>query len=417
MVMQRYLDDIEEHFINRRACFAVEYRGDIDEESLNSALHWLCVRHPVLRGRIQTDDRGPLVRVHEGDYPQLQVVADDGSDLLSHALKGDSPSDLVARVILVRGESEGHVLFTVNHSVCARNVLSRMSDLWRLYTDIVNGVEVSVERGRSLPYSSRYLLNNVFGKIELASPPRDVIVRSETPKYVHLYGIQLTSSDTRRLRTVARAGRVSLERLIQGEISIALHLSESTMGPRSMKFLSCVDLQPYLSSPIADSDITYLVGGLVSSVSVSADADPIDIASRLNSGIAEGIRSRRNIYLPAGAQWADYHDSVDCSVNNAGNIRVPPHPVGLEFITVKPLVRAGFRNGCEVPPPFTRRVPYVGTRQLNKVTINLYAVDGAMRILLFCSMVPDVDNGIVVDTFEARLRKIYDISPVRYYDL
>lgn len=387
-MLQRYLDDMEEQLSRMPATWAVEYEGSVDEKALDDALRLLYTSHPVLRARIRVNDQGSLLHVPEGDFPKLLVVDGEESDLLKHV--SYAPADPMARVVLIRGESHGFVLFIVNHGVCGYNLLSRMHELWRLYTYIVNGEELSVVPGDSLPLSSRELLKRGFGDLK-PSPcnpkPNDV-------QDGYLYGLRFSPEDTMRLRMAARVGEVPIQGLVMGELAVMLRAHEQSTEPRSMTFRTLVDLRKHLSPAAAASDITLLTAVQIATVRVSSESDPLDVARRLKKEVREGIRRRHNLHLQR-----DDNSFVDCANNNVGAFSLP-HPSSLNII-----------NGKQVAfPPKTKRIR---TSPGAKAAFNSYTMNDCLHIYPAFAIETETDSDDVMDAFESRLNDAYGVSPRR----
>lgn len=294
LTLQRYLDDIEVRMMNAAPAQVAEYQGKLDREGLTRAFELLCVKYPVLRGRIRHDGHGYLLYVPPDHYPELVVLDGDVSTLRREANGLWDPARTVAQLILVRRETGGFVALRADHAIVdGRSWTAMFAELWRLYTDIVNGRDVSVEPGLSLPSSPYELLEQRRGGIQ-SEPSSGPAATPNLPGYFkRLEGrVRLTEEDTSRLIASARAQKTSVHAFVCGAIVVALRDQGESSDPTPIVCLSFIDLRNRVTPPVAATESANLLSIHRATVTVPANANPVEIGreikTQLDSASARG---------------------------------------------------------------------------------------------------------------------------------
>lgn len=293
MTLQRYLDYIEIQMMNRKRSFDVEYLGSIDEDALARAFELLCRCNPVLRARIRQDDKGYLLYVLSDCEPEFIVYKCDGSPLSREPASPWDPARGVARLTLTHGEERGSVALHVDHAIVdARSLGSMLSELWRLYTDVVNGSEISIRSDVSLPAAPSHILKRRWIGSWTEGPTERGLVtpspRGNVRKVFH-QDIRLSVNDTARLIAGARANNTTMHGLICGAVLVSLRALGKSLGPEPMVCWSVVDLRDRVTPPVGARETTNFLGRHRAEVTVPIDGNPLcvgrDVKAQLDSAI------------------------------------------------------------------------------------------------------------------------------------
>lgn len=343
MALQRYLVGIEIQMKGSAPSFAVEFRGTVHPAALSRAFELLYTHHPVLRGRIRRDDKGYLLYVPPNHHPELAILHGNERTLQREA---QSPWDItraVAKLTLIRSETEGFIALRADHAIVdARSLGALFGELWRLYTDIVNGSDTSVDRGVSLPSSPTDLIRQRWGRIK-AEPST---TRTGTPRRVCealRRRIVLTEYDTTRLLAAARAQRTSVHALVCGAILVALRAHETQTEPAPMACRSVVDLRNRVRPPVGSTETTNFLGFHIAEVSVSENADPIIIGREVKKQL-DNVIARRELLDMLDIRSSQLSTSLqqhlaNVSITNAGVIPRLAQPADLaitDFLVLPP---------------------------------------------------------------------------------
>lgn len=337
MILQRYLDDIEVQ-LRTVSTHTVEYEGTVDEAALVGAYEQLCVRYPVLRARIRADDRGWLLQVAPDDRPALMVLDGDESSLTHVASQPWEPGHAVAQLVVVRGKSRGFVALRADHAVVdGRSRTSMFGELWRFYTDLVNGCDVSVEPGAGLPSSPATVIKQGHGAAHRGRPgySKD----SDARRCVHIpRRIHLTHEETARLISVARSQQTSVHALVCGAILVNLRSHGTTPEPARMVCLSIVDLRSQLNQAVRAIETTNPLGVHMAEVVVPAGGDPVAVGHEVKTQLDTDLR-RGNVPMLIPSVTKSLYSSrvvgyleqylAKISVTNIGVIPRFDQPAGL----------------------------------------------------------------------------------------
>lgn len=296
--MQRYLDHLEAPFVRnagRKPGFthAIEYRGHVDEDALARAFEILCARDPVLRARIRSNDRGHVLYVPPDHQPQLVALTGDGHTLQEETIKLRDPTRAVVQLVLIRGDQRGYVALIVDHAVVDAHRRGAVFDqLWRIYTDIVNGHNVVVVEGGALPAAPSDLLRQRWGEIPSPPPPPPAAAaqRAHVSEVLHRR-ICFDRNETTDLLSAAHCHSTSVHALISGAILVAIRQLDTLSEPAPMACCSAVDLRNRVNPPVGIMETTNFIGIHKAVVNVPADGDPItvgrEIKTQLDSAIAQ----------------------------------------------------------------------------------------------------------------------------------
>lgn len=347
MALYRHLDKIESQLVGGRTTFAVEYEGYLYERSLQRAFELLLEKYPVLSGRIHPDQNGYLLFAPE-DHPSAFAVH-DGDEATLQDLH-DAPWDsarAVSQLALVRGEEHGFVAMSVDHAIAdGTSFKAMLSELWHIYSDIVNGCEASRDKGASLPSSACELL-----KQRWPGPAPDYIGAIGDIDFCESINgrLRLNDEDTARLVAFARSQNTTVNALITGAILVVLRRHGATAEPTPMVCMTNVDLRNRVNPPVAATETTNFGGRHKAIVTVPSNGDPVAIGIDIQTQVKRAIANHKLPPYDLGEFF--FNRQIDTtleprlatiSVSNIGAIPRFTQPDGLvitDFIIVKSRVR------------------------------------------------------------------------------
>lgn len=342
VIEQRHLDPIEAILYDSEmdAKWTAEYRGRLNEEALASAFGVLCARHPVLRARIEPDYEGLLLSRSDGNHPNFVVIDGDRRDLIREACERWDLGQALCRLVVIRGESRGYVLFGMNHAIVdGASYMSMAQELWHLYTDTVNGVAIKSNVVESLPMAPSVLLRERWGDTQDSSSGTETgLPRSGlNASYGFYRHIRFSRQDTAQFAAVARSNRTSLTAVLSGSLATSLQAHAASNRSMSIQLVSLVDLRRFISQRVDATATTYLCGGHVATVTVTPDADPIAVGNEFTTTLKADI-NRRKLAVTPSATKRSLHDflvrqaAADVSFNNVGVLSAFRLPVDLEIV-------------------------------------------------------------------------------------
>lgn len=332
MILQRYLDDVESSLRNSSPSRVVEYQGKVDEEALSRAFHLLCVHHPVLGGRIRVDGQGYLLYVPPGHFPELKVCNGDKGLMLREIRRPWDPAHAVAALTLIRDDGGGFVVMRVNHAVFDGTSWGAMfGELWRLYTDVVKGINIPVEP-EPLPKSSYELLKQRWSEAlskrspSISGPPNGVCSVLDRV-------ISLSEEDTRRLIVAARNERLSVHTLVSGSLLASLRARAALREPVRMVCWSPVNLRNRVTPRVGATETTHFLGIHKAQMAVPADADAVVVGREIKTQLDSAI-ARRELSVDPLEMFSNVETSLEqhyakAVVTNVGVLPALSHPPGL----------------------------------------------------------------------------------------
>jgi phenolphthiocerol/phthiocerol/phthiodiolone dimycocerosyl transferase len=403
VTLSRYLDKVELQLLNAAPTQFVDYEGDLDVAALRRAFTLLCQNHPVLRARIVRDDQGYLLEAPPDQEPQLDLIPGGEDEFRAAATGPWDASSGAARLLVARQESGGIVGLRADHAIIdGRSWTAHFHQLWRLYTAIAEGEEVSVETGQSLPAPPYGVLRERWSgdKTEPESSEDDEpLNRSATIQRLESR-FRLSQEETSGLREAAREAGTSVHGLICGAILVAMRAQDEDAEPASMTCLTLVDLKQRIYPPVAATESANLFGIQRSELQVSSDTPVVvlakEIKTRLDADIAAGkVLPVDGGQLTPGAAPASSFDErfATIMVTNLGVVKAFAQPAGLRITDWRRIVQNSERT-----PPF----PMYG----------VYTYDGRLSVRCNCS--PAAYSTDEVDRFTERtiaeLRRVASVD-------
>jgi len=254
-------------------------RGWVSGDLLQKAAVLLVERHPLLRGRLDSDQGGYLIRVADEWTPAVEVFQ-GGQDAFLRAINATLPrSRSLVRVSLIRARAASAVVLTIDHTISdGRSALAALSQLWRHYAALARGAVVSDTISTSVPEPLEARLAGQFSPLELSGfRAHECIFEQDQPVSLpsttharrdkslpsprgRVQRIAFDSATTAAFVATARRHQMTVNSLLTGAVLIALraHLSPSA-GPVDLICQTPVDLRPRLfPEAAADSMVNYV---------------------------------------------------------------------------------------------------------------------------------------------------------------
>lgn len=287
-VLERSLDQVEVQLMHYPTALLVRYRGALDEAALKRAYDALAMRNPLLRASIQRDETAYRFLVRPQDSARVAVHSGDDASYLREVAALWDTTRAVAQLTIIRGSGEGFVAMHTDHAMAdGRAKYGLMTQLWKLYADIVRGVDVPVVHSTTLPLSPARVLAARLGKPEPSLP--DLTKQLESVLLGQKY-VSLSEEDTAQLVRTARARGTSVHALIAGTAMVIQRgYLQAGVGAVPMVCRSPVDLRGRMRPPLEATDVTNFAGVQMAQVEVRDCDDPVVIGKEIKEQIEAGI--------------------------------------------------------------------------------------------------------------------------------
>lgn len=335
LILQRYLDDREARGQNVAPVMAVECEGDVDERALARAFELLTVRYPVLRARVRKDGTGYLLYATEDHRPSLEVLEGDAHTARQVSERPWDLSNGVAQLMLIRSDgTRQFVAMRMDHAVVnGPSWMSMFTDLWRLYTAIVNGDDISVDPGTSLPRPPTELIEQHWEIGKHASPNAPDDRRSITIRSYKVLQSQIHFDweETTRLISAARTSKISVHALICGALLVSQrdHVG-STREPAPMACFSAVSLHKRISRPIDATESTNFHRVHMAVTTVPAQGDPVEVGREIKTQLDAAIANHDLASTrPSQPETSIEERLASISVSNMGVLPTFAQPAAL----------------------------------------------------------------------------------------
>lgn len=334
-MLQRPLDKFESMLVDFPNAFTVEYEGLVDELSLGRALSLLSIEYPVLRGVIRKDSRGCTLQAPPNHSAEFTVLLENGTDQLRKIAQDWDVERCLAHLVLIRDQDRGVVALCADHAIAdGRSMFAMFSRLWRLYTDVVAGSEISVSHATRLPSSPLELLRR---HLPPGQPTGDSqILPAPTLSEIFTQDICLDETETEGLIATSRVHSISLTSLVGAALLIGHRQSlESHMGSVSMFCSVQVDLRSRIDPPVAPTETTNLATAAVVTTAVPATGDPLTIGLDIDAKLKGAISRNDPLFKmlswispchngsPAAAAVAPAHGVTVSNLGGLGRFSVP----------------------------------------------------------------------------------------------
>lgn len=397
MILERYLDELEESLIdpNLGEALIVECDGNVDNAVLNQAYQELYSRHPVLRARIRSVEQGHLLHVPAQHAPEF-VVFDGDESIMRHEVDVlVNPECAVTRLVSIRCGRTHYVAIRFNHAIGDGRCMTALFDeLWRLYTDIATGSDVSTNSETSLPVPPTSLLQQRWGRIHLrrsstshAAPGDGDMVELIQRR------VRLTKKETVRLRAAASSHGTSIHGLLCGAILVSQRALAAVPGQALMMCHTVVDLRERVDPPVRATETTNFVQPHTAIVFVPASGNPIEVGIEIKTQLDSAIASRELSSATSRVETPLEQRLASVAVTNIGALPMFTLPAGLrvtDFVMTRP-----------------RRLPR--RLKLRRPNYLIYTFEGRLNIYFLCSR--DVFSSSDADEVVHRIREqLYCVS-------
>lgn len=396
--MRRYLDEIESLALSISPSYSIEYEGQMDSSALGAAFEILCLRYPVLRSRIVKDERGYLLDVSPSHHPRLIVRDGDERTLREEISRSWDPACEVSRLTLVRSNNRGHVALRMDHAVAdGGSKMAMFHELWRIYTDIVNGLDILRKPGWLLPQPPSKLLEERWSGSRRKSsiePTEQLETFAPCPAIKRV--IRFTEEETARLVSTARSSGISVHALISGAITAAQRAQEKSITESArMLFIAPVNMRSRVVPAVGATDTTIFVAQHVGELIVPLRSDPIELGWEIKEQFDASISNRSLTstidvlrLLSSRVETPLEQHLAKVSVSNYGVLSPFAHPGDLKIIDFD--------------------TPLVNLAWQMYPTFGAYTYEGKLRIPCLCasSLFSEQDVSDLVDETTGQLRQL-----------
>lgn len=336
MILQRHLDEFEAMIASRKfaGIYTAVYLGKVSEIDLRIAFDLLCTKHPILRGRILAQNEGHLLQVDTSRNPDISFRDGLHAAYLREIQSPWDAAQSVARLAIIRHERGGFVVLRVDHAVAdGRSGVALFEELWQVYTDIAQRIDIPAELGTMPVSPSSLLAHGARGKIFKRPSKYSHLADGPTASQAVRQRIRLTDYQTGRLVNIARANKVSIHAIVCGAILVSQRDQvDSIAEPTPMVCWSPVDLRPRLNPPVGATETTNLLSAHKAEVTLSKNDNPIAIAGeikeQLNAALTRGDLPPNPLHGPGpGIKTPLDQRRANAIVSNIGVIstfRQPP---------------------------------------------------------------------------------------------
>jgi hypothetical protein len=317
--------------------YSVTCQGPVDAMLLDRAFAALHARVPLLRGRLERNERGFRFRVASERVPETTVRSGGYEAYLAEMGRPLDSSRELSRLALVRGRDTSYVILSLHHAIAdGRAGIALFERVWRNYTALIEGRPLPAGPVEPLPASAETLLvargwvrdepsEPIGPAADLAVPPPEVVVPDR---------VSLDEAETARLFAYCKAEGLSVHGYVCGAALVAcrdeLRVGD---GPLAMMCGCPVDLRYRVTPPVAADEATVFVSGVEFPVVVARGADPVGIgraAKRtLDTAIASGEAERALFGLRP--ETAAENRLPDLVVTNVGPVTPFTTPDGLRI--------------------------------------------------------------------------------------
>ncbi|MGC4988986.1 phthiocerol/phthiodiolone dimycocerosyl transferase family protein [Nocardia salmonicida] len=350
--------------------------GVLDPAILRTVLDELAAAHPLLRGRVVTDDGvGHFVRDDEF-RPRLDIVEGGEAEYLALVNGPRDWSDGLFRAYLLRAGLRQQVVLVVHHGISdGRSGFALLGQMWRHYTAHATGIAVpETNSDQTLPEAMDTRLADVVS-VEAAEAWLDEIRAGaasmgpeDAPRTLPRDGsdtdplgrfamqrIELSAEETAGLVTVARAHGLSVTSVLAGTALTAFRTRFPESGSLPMFCGYAADLRAEFDPPVPAETVVNFASGAGVLVHATGETTQLELAHSIETGLRAGLDRREPAHFPLAAQLVN--DELTAALLSApptiaiSNIgRLQPHPIPDDIAFVRDDIYA---MGPAMPPKLT----------------------------------------------------------------
>lgn len=340
MMAQRYLDAHESADVRGAGChlraFVLEFDGSIDMQILRHAYSLLCNKYPLLRACIRFE--GEQYLLDAGSGRNFIFLARNGDiSVLMQEIDEDFDLSLgVARLILIQGESGGYVALHISHIFTdGRACWAILTNLWTIYTRLVEDGQVSVGGEEPLPQPMRELLRKRWSAAQVPSSSSRQDGKTVAAGTVGGYQrVRLCREETHGLISAAHALKTSVHALVSGAILLALRMNDERVGSIPMVCQSVIDLRNRVTPPVGPTEATNFFVKHHAELSVDRGADAVDVGREVKRQLDIALASPERLFEPDSNLRVERfleRGAVCTEVTNPGVVPNLTVPDGLRF--------------------------------------------------------------------------------------
>lgn len=339
-MLRRYLDEIEQHFVDVPRTFALKYIGRIDERALSRALEALCLNHPVLRGRIESDDGGCYLYVAHNHRVEFKSTV-GGKDALWQFANGEwDNSRAVVELAHIQESETGYIALRITHAIVdGAAFIAYLKELCEHYTDILHNNNSRVERNAALPTPPSDLIRERWD----GTPPMEATRAPQAPETTQAVSgdLQFSQEDTSKIVEFVRREGLSINTFVGGAITLSLRrLHHLDASPLSVKMLFPINLRRRLVPNVGPTETTNLIGAFSAFFEVSHASTVCSVAQDIRAQMRSSLSNREIIVsvgqLPSSRTERAFGGRHDLEIRLSGLGIFPnfSHPDELRFTDV-----------------------------------------------------------------------------------
>lgn len=344
----RYLGPTEVLFLgaNMAAIAVLEFEGVVDAEILDEAFDALATENPILRARIDRDDRGYLVRVSEKGRPPLVVRSGVDDPATVEANDPLRPEEAIARITLYRQGDRTTLVMAIHHLIADGTLNIALSDrLLAYYTVLAGG-------GRLNPTASDSFEEPLESRLptcqEPVVPPNPASVTTlpalgsgNGAAGVGVFPVRFDEATTTALLATAKRSGLSPFGAVCGAAAAAICDEQPDKDdPQTVTVWCLVSLRNRLERPVAAEAGVFCSGMTIVPLSSTGPADHVDLGRQamtaLRSALDERVPQRMVTMLQQ--EGLGNLPRISLTLSNAGRVDSPALPDGLRLIAHRGVV-------------------------------------------------------------------------------
>lgn len=344
---------------------ATTHKGTIDPTVLGHAFRVLCDRHPILRAHIIRDDVGYLLQVPGKECPDL-AVRDGGHAQADREMRAPlDPAEGVARLTLIRGDSDPVVVFRATHAIAdGRSALAWLDQLWRDYTALATGSTTVPLPSSFVPpapqtlTAARQATTGIESSPDPAQPPH---TGEASDRHSDLRRhVRLTEPQTTYVAAQARAHGLSVHALCCAGVLLAQRaLAVPATAALPMVCWSAVDLRDRVERAVTATETTNFLGLHRADLTLDGDVTLFEIARQIKAQLTAALTDGQLAVNPLEGPPLDIDSPFEEHLAQActTNLRVIPELAQPPHLTISDLEITSF---APTRFPYYRFYTYAG---------------------------------------------------------
>ncbi|MFE1593751.1 hypothetical protein [Nocardia sp. NPDC058705] len=347
--------------------------GTVDSVVLRRVLGELAAAHPLLRSRVVTEGGVGYFVCDDEFRPRLDIVEGGEAAYLALVNEPQDWGEGLFRGYLLRAGSRQQIVLAVHHGIAdGRSGFALLGQMWRHYTAHAMGI-IAPERNadQQLPQAMDVRLAEVVSTAEaqawlgMVQAGAATMHPSDAPRTLPRDGgdslerfamqrIELTAEETAQLVAVARSHGLSVNSVISGTALAALRTRFPEVGVVPMFCGFAVDVRGEVDPPVPAHTIVNFASGAGALVAATDEADQLELARLVETGLRAGLDRREPALFPLAVQLVNEETAAllaappTIAISNVG--KLPPHSIPDDLAFVRDDVYA---MGPGMPPKIT----------------------------------------------------------------